>query len=125
VQIVIAGAGVALAAGVVLYRASLEGGLRAVIAARGLGDGYLDPFGNGPSFIVWILLPTVMYTLIGRSGALASLLAGSVVALAGLTTGFDVGGVPAEVYSALVSAVVFVAVSLVTGRPRRGQPSAP
>lgn len=287
VQIVIAGAGVALAAGVVLYRSSLEGGLQAVVAARGLGDGYLSLFGNGPSFVVWIMLPTVMYTLIGqdfyqrlfaarsasvarraalagglfligisflpaivgigarglsdapleagrafpwvletmmgpvvggivlaailaavmstadslltaatshvvkdlwlagaaveadderrllilsrvvtvlvglcallvglrlpgivdtliysysmytggvlvpvlggvlwrgatRRGALASLLAGSAVALAGVTTGLDVAGVPVEVYSALISAVIFVAVSLATGNPRRG-----
>jgi SSS family solute:Na+ symporter len=49
-----------------------------------------------------------------RAGALSAIATGSVVALVGMTTGLEVAGVPTEVYAALVSAVVFVAVSLAT-----------
>jgi SSS family solute:Na+ symporter len=55
-----------------------------------------------------------------RTGALAAIVIGSVVALIGLTTGAKIGSVPTEVYAALVSAVAFVLVSLLT----RGQTSA-
>ena len=53
-----------------------------------------------------------------RTGALAAAAAGSAVALLGLTTDLDIAGFPTEVYSALVSALVFVVVSLST-EPRR------
>ncbi|MEJ2720841.1 MAG: sodium:solute symporter family protein [bacterium] len=49
-----------------------------------------------------------------RAGAVCAVVAGSVVALAGLLARFEILGVPAEIYAALVSAVVFVGVSLVT-----------
>ena len=50
----------------------------------------------------------------GRSPAM---IGGSLVALAGiLSARFDLGGVPTEIYAALVSAVLFVAVSLMNGK---------
>ncbi|UCH84844.1 MAG: sodium:solute symporter family protein, partial [Candidatus Latescibacterota bacterium] len=38
----------------------------ALLAAKGVGDGFFNPLGEGPSFVLWLLLPTVMYTLIGQ-----------------------------------------------------------
>lgn len=66
VQIAIAGAGVVLATIVVLMRAAAAGGMEAILAARGAGPAYFHPAGIGPSMIVWLLLPTIMYTLIGQ-----------------------------------------------------------
>jgi SSS family solute:Na+ symporter len=57
-----------------------------------------------------------------REGALAAILAGSIVALAGLTTGFKIQGIPVEIYAALVSAAVYVVVSLLTRRTVTGGP---
>jgi SSS family solute:Na+ symporter len=49
-----------------------------------------------------------------RAGALAAIIAGAAVALAGLATGLELGGLPTEIAAAGASAVAFVAVSLVT-----------
>ena len=61
------------------------------------------------------VLGGVLWPRATRAGALAAMIGGSLVALAGILSGADLGGVPIEIYAALVSAVLFVAVSLVTG----------
>ncbi len=66
VQIVVAGAGIVIAGVVVMRRASELGGLEAVLADKGVGEDYFQLTGAGPSLILWLLLPTVMYTLIGQ-----------------------------------------------------------
>ncbi len=66
VQIVVAGAGIVLAGFVVVSHAAERGGLEAVLAEKGVGEEYFQLTGIGPSLIVWLLLPTVMYTLIGQ-----------------------------------------------------------
>jgi SSS family solute:Na+ symporter len=59
-------AGVAIAAAVVVFRANAEGGLTSLLASRAVPETYLDPMGDGASFVLWLLVPTVMYTLIGQ-----------------------------------------------------------
>ena len=66
VQIAIAGVGVVIAGGVVLDRAGGLDGLQEALAAKDVGEGYLTLTGAGPTLILWLLLPTVMYTLIGQ-----------------------------------------------------------
>ncbi len=66
VQIAIAGAGVVIAGAVVLHRSGGLDGLQATLAAKDVGEGYFSLTGAGPSLILWLLLPTVMYTLIGQ-----------------------------------------------------------
>ncbi len=66
IQIVIAGAGIVIAAVVVWTRAADQGGLTEVVAAKGVDDGYFSFAGAGPELILWLVLPTVMYTLIGQ-----------------------------------------------------------
>ncbi|MEE8526166.1 MAG: sodium:solute symporter family protein [Thermoanaerobaculia bacterium] len=66
VQIVIAGVGIVIAAAVVWSHASKLGGLAEVLAAKDVGEGYLSLTGAGPELILWLVLPTVMYTLIGQ-----------------------------------------------------------
>ncbi len=66
VQIVVAGAGIVIAGFVVISQASDLGGLRAVLADKGVGEDYFQLTGAGPSLILWLVLPTVMYTLIGQ-----------------------------------------------------------
>jgi SSS family solute:Na+ symporter len=64
-----------------------------------------------------ILVPVlggVVWKRATRAGAIAAVLAGSAVALTGLLTDTSVYGIPTEIYSALVSLLVFVAVSLAT-----------
>jgi SSS family solute:Na+ symporter len=66
-----------------------------------------------------VLVPVlggVVWKRATRTGAISSALAGTSVAIFGLATGVHVGSVPTEIYSAAVSALVFVAVSLFTGR---------
>lgn len=66
IQLVIATVGVAIAAVVVWVRAGDAGGFGTLLAARAVGHGYTDPFGQGAAFVLWLLVPTVMYTLIGQ-----------------------------------------------------------
>ncbi len=66
VQLAIGAAGVAIAAAVVWVRASAGGGLTALLEANGVSSSYFSAFGDGPSFVLWLLIPTVMYTLIGQ-----------------------------------------------------------
>ena len=66
VQIAVAGVGITIAGFVVMSRASELGGLQAVLAHKGVGEEYFQLTGAGPSLILWLLLPTVMYTLIGQ-----------------------------------------------------------
>jgi len=66
IQLVIATLGVGIAAGVVLARAGETGGLGNLLEAHAVGRAYFNAFGEGPSFVFWLLIPTVMYTLIGQ-----------------------------------------------------------
>ncbi len=66
VQIAVAGVGIVIAGFVVISRASELGGLEAVLVSKGVGEEYFQITGAGPSLILWLLLPTVMYTLIGQ-----------------------------------------------------------
>lgn len=65
-QIVIAGVGVVIAGVAVMVQSGGPGGLREMLAAKEVGEGYLSLTGAGPTLILWLLLPTVMYTLIGQ-----------------------------------------------------------
>ncbi|MFW6409701.1 MAG: sodium:solute symporter family protein [Halanaerobiales bacterium] len=47
-------------------------------------------------------------------GALSALIVGAGLAIIGILTGFDIAGIPVEIYSALISLVVFIVVSLMT-----------
>jgi len=49
-----------------------------------------------------------------KAGALSALIVGALVAIIGILTEYNIGGVPVEVYSAVVSLVLFVVVSLFT-----------
>ncbi|MFY9140711.1 MAG: sodium:solute symporter family protein [Thermacetogeniaceae bacterium] len=49
-----------------------------------------------------------------RQGAIAGLLAGAGMAIIGLITKLNLGGIPVEIYSGVISAVVFIIVSLAT-----------
>ena len=66
VQITIATVGVLIAGVVVIMRSASEGGLESLLVAKGVTESYFNPVGEGPSFVLWLLLPTVMYTLIGQ-----------------------------------------------------------
>jgi len=68
VQVIIAGVGVVVASALVLGDAGGFAGLREMIASsRGVVEtGYFNIFGMGGTTILWLLLPTVMYTLIGQ-----------------------------------------------------------
>ncbi len=65
-QLAIASAGVLTAAFVAALRVDAAGGFEHLLAARGVGSGFFDPLGAGASFVLWLLVPTVMYTLIGQ-----------------------------------------------------------
>ncbi len=65
-QLLIAGIGVVIAAVVVLLEVESRGGLRVLLEQQEVGETYFQLSGAGPSFILWLLLPTVMYTLIGQ-----------------------------------------------------------
>jgi len=66
VQLAIGAVGLAVAAIVVSVRVSAMGGFESLLAAGGVPDSYFRPFGDGASFVLWLLVPTVMYTLIGQ-----------------------------------------------------------
>ena len=65
-QLVVAGLGVVFAAIVGLASTADQGGMRSLLASADVGDAYFNLFGAGPALILWLLLPTVMYTLIGQ-----------------------------------------------------------
>jgi SSS family solute:Na+ symporter len=60
------------------------------------------------------LIGGVLWKEATREGALSSLIIGALVAIIGILTGLDIAGIPVEVYSAVVSLVVFVVVSMLT-----------
>jgi SSS family solute:Na+ symporter len=66
VQLAIGAVGVAIAAVVVAVRADAAGGFEGLLAAKGVSATYFNPLGEGVSFVLWLLVPTVMYTLIGQ-----------------------------------------------------------
>ncbi len=65
-QIAIAGTGVLIAAVIVLLEADALGGLASLLAQRSVDPEYFSVVGIGPATVMWLLLPTVMYTLIGQ-----------------------------------------------------------
>lgn len=65
-QLAISALGVGIAAAVVAANAAPDGGVRALLDARGAAEGYFSLWGSGTSFVLWLLVPTVMYTLIGQ-----------------------------------------------------------
>ena len=68
IQVIIAGVGVIVAAALVLGDAGGLSGLQEMIeTSRGsVESGFFNLFGMGGTAILWLLLPTVMYTLIGQ-----------------------------------------------------------
>ncbi|MCP4898425.1 MAG: sodium:solute symporter family protein [bacterium] len=66
IQIVIAAVGVILATALVWSRTAALGGMSTLLVEKGVDSTYFSVGGSGPSFILWLLLPTVMYTLIGQ-----------------------------------------------------------
>ncbi|ADL08226.1 sodium:solute symporter family protein [Thermosediminibacter oceani] len=66
IQIIIAAIGVVWATMIVLSKAGGMAGLSSLVADKGVTDQYFNIWGMGFSSIMWILIPTVMYTLIGQ-----------------------------------------------------------
>jgi len=66
VQITIAAVGVIIAGIAVMNVSAAQGGFDTLLADRGLETPYFSLLGEGPAFVAWLLLPTVMYTLIGQ-----------------------------------------------------------
>jgi SSS family solute:Na+ symporter len=66
VQLIIAIFGVVLAAILVVTQSGGMAALSATLTQQGVGSGYFSFWGLGTSSIMWLLLPTVMYTLIGQ-----------------------------------------------------------
>jgi len=66
VQLTIAAVGVLIAAIIAASRVNAAGGFEHLLAAHNVTGDFFDPFGAGPSFVLWLLVPTVMYTLIGQ-----------------------------------------------------------
>jgi SSS family solute:Na+ symporter len=66
VQLILATLGVILAAVLVVSKSGGMAALSTTLAAKGVGPGYFSFWGLGTSSIMWLLLPTVMYTLIGQ-----------------------------------------------------------
>ena len=66
VQLMIAAFGVALGAFLVLAKTGGISNLSAMLIAKGVESNYFSFWGLGTSSIMWLLLPTVMYTLIGQ-----------------------------------------------------------
>ncbi len=66
VQLIIGAVGVAIAAVVVMNHTSAAGGFETLLAGRDIPETYFNLMGDGFSFVLWLLVPTVMYTLIGQ-----------------------------------------------------------
>jgi SSS family solute:Na+ symporter len=66
VQLILAAFGVILATIVVFSKTGGIAGLTSALAAKGVEAGYFNFWGLGTSSIMWLLLPTVMYTLVGQ-----------------------------------------------------------
>lgn len=66
VQIILAAVGVIIASAMVLAKTGGFGGLSTMFATKGVEAGYFNIWGMGTASIMWVLLPTVMYTLIGQ-----------------------------------------------------------
>jgi len=66
IQLIIAAFGVVLGAILVLGKAGGITNLSAMLIEKGVESSYFSFWGLGTSSIMWLLLPTVMYTLIGQ-----------------------------------------------------------
>ncbi len=64
----------------------------------------------------------VLWKRATRQGALSALIIGALVAIIGILSGMDIAGIPVEVYSGLVSLLVFVVVSLFTASTKTEAP---
>ncbi len=68
IQVIIAGVGVILAAALVIGKAGGFAGLETLVlqSSGGCSKGYFSFFGMARTTVIWILIPTIMYTLIGQ-----------------------------------------------------------
>lgn len=68
IQVIIAGIGVIIASSLILQNTGGFSGLNQMIESsrEGVSSGYFNILGMGAKSILWLLLPTVMYTLIGQ-----------------------------------------------------------
>ena len=66
IQMTWAAIGVILASNMVLGHTGGYEGLKALLQAKAVGPEYMSFWGIGTAGIMWLLLPTVMYTLIGQ-----------------------------------------------------------
>jgi SSS family solute:Na+ symporter len=66
IQLILAALGVVWATIMVFAKAGGIAGLTSTLAAKGVEPGYFNFWGLGTSSIMWLLLPTVMYTLVGQ-----------------------------------------------------------
>ena len=66
IQMLLGAIGVIVAASVVLGHTGGFGGLESLLQAKAVGPEYLSIWGMGTASIMWLLVPTVMYTLIGQ-----------------------------------------------------------
>jgi SSS family solute:Na+ symporter len=66
IQLTIAAVGVMIAGTIAAFHVNAAGGFGQVLAARSVTGEFFEPFGAGASFILWLMVPTVMYTLIGQ-----------------------------------------------------------
>ncbi|AFM22416.1 Na+/proline symporter [Acetomicrobium mobile DSM 13181] len=66
IQMTWAAVGVILASNMVLGHTGGYEGLKALLQAKAVGPEYMSFWGMGTAGIMWLLLPTVMYTLIGQ-----------------------------------------------------------
>ena len=109
---------------------ALAGGLFLVAisffpAFIGAGARALSDIEDSTQAIPWVLqnlvppvLGGVLWPRATRAGALAALAGGSLVATIGLIIELEVGGMPTEIWSAGVSLLIFVVVSLMTDPPK-------
>jgi len=67
VQLIIASVGVVIGAILVLAKTGGIANLSAMLIAKGVESNYFSFWGLGTSSIMWLLLPTVMYTLSVRT----------------------------------------------------------
>lgn len=65
-QLALAALGVIIGAWVVLAKAGGLAGLTTLLGSKGVSSSYFSFWGMGTASIMWLLIPTVMYTLIGQ-----------------------------------------------------------
>lgn len=66
IQLILATIGVVIAAILVIQNTGGIANLNEILVQKGVEPGYFNLWGMGTASIMWIILPTVMYTLIGQ-----------------------------------------------------------